>query len=112
MKPPVVNPALVAISDRTITKPSSPVAAKRPMYWTKAGVTIFFFRDDWVPPETELVLAKPGMVGVSWRGDALFNIMADGECVKLTQIDDDFARNIVGFTNTVDQLAGEVTENV
>lgn len=87
-----------------ISKPS-PLMNKVPAYWTKNGITILFLENDWTPSDADVVEAIPGMVGVNWRGSALYVVLADGECEKLTDLEDEAARNVM---YAVDQRNAEI----
>lgn len=96
-----------------VRKLDTPIAGKTPQFWSKQGVTVFFFEDDhWYPDKSpgEMVMAFPGMVGVNYQGTALFCVMADGECVKLTDLRDQLPRAIVRSTG-IDQMVGELESN-
>lgn len=100
---------ILAINRIVINKQSA-VMGKRPAYWTINGITIFFFPDDggWFPPEAERAPAMPGMVGIDYVARALYSVMSDGECIKLTDLGDEPARTIALYAGRVDQRIGEI----
>lgn len=108
----MMSKAMIVTNKITLGKPG-PLVGLKPAYWTKQGVTVFFFEEEWVPDPSsenagEIIPALPGMVGVSYRGNKLYTILADGECVELTNLDDDYPRHVLVSAMGLDQLKGEV----
>jgi hypothetical protein len=75
---------------------------KRTAYFTKNGITVFFF-DEFIPAESSSCAgiedAIPGMIGIDFSGSSLYLILANGECERLTVLDDHKARDIIHATN-------------
>lgn len=114
------NPKVLRTTKPFGLEKPGPMAGLQPHFWTKGGVPIFFFEgvsdwDDWKPRlDTDNAGGYedpvPGMVGVSWRGDRLFTILADGKCHEIaTKWDTTLGEKIL---HTIDNMLGEAVPNV
>jgi hypothetical protein len=103
-----VQANVVVYEGDAITK-RGPLRGKKPAYWTKNGITAFFFgsEEDLRKLNAPTLPATPGMVGVDCLAERLYVILADGEAHLLCDMQDFRARE---FMRAVAEQTNEGTD--